>query len=53
MPSWMYVNPVEDGKIFDSATEVSQDLQMAFDKAEMKASKNMAGKMESKSVLQH
>ena len=48
MPSWMYINPVEDGKIFDSATEVSQDLQMAFDKAEMKASKNMAGKMESK-----
>ena len=48
MPSWMMINPVEDGKIFDSATEVSQDLQMAFDKAEMKASKNMAGKMESK-----
>ena len=48
IPSWYMMNPVEEGKIFDSATEVSQDLQMAMDKAELKAMKNMSGKMSSK-----
>ena len=48
IPSWYMMNPIEDGKIFDSATEVSQDLQMAMDKAELKAIKNMSGKMSSK-----
>tara|TARA_B100002052_G_scaffold260432_1_gene253632 strand:+ start:1562 stop:2116 length:555 start_codon:yes stop_codon:yes gene_type:complete len=47
-PSWYLKNPSEEGKIYDSAAELSVDMQTAFDKAEMKASTSMATKMESR-----
>ncbi len=48
LPGWFLEMPVEDGVLYATATEVSQDMQMAFDKAELKALKNMSGRMESK-----
>ena len=49
-PDWYLNNPYEEGKIYDSAAELSVDMQTAFDKAEMKASTSMATKMESRIV---
>ena len=50
-PDWYLNNPSDDeGKIYDSAAELSVDMQTAFDKAEMKASTSMATKMESRIV---
>ena len=51
MPDWYIVLPVSEGILYETATEVSQDLQMAFDKAELKAIKNMSGKNYNKFIF--
>ena len=47
MPEWMMNTPVKDGFKYHSATEVSQDMQLAIDKAELKAANKLAGQMDS------
>ena len=47
MPDWFLNNPEKEGYKYYAATETSQDMQMAIDKAALTAANALAGQMDS------